>query len=278
MLRRPPSGKKPRQSYTRAVSAAVAHRPYKPGVAGSIPAPPTTAIAASRLTFPAARLRDLHLALGLGAGSGAGSFLGRAGEALLDAGDIGLIVQRDDTIPEFDFHGDRDRRRAVNYRDAHRRARRHRPRNRAKPALVAAHGDHEPRAEPVARRGRSRVAEPVMFDVGDTRTSPPSRVRPARRPRPPGLRAAAEGRASKRRGARRATRDRGGTTPAAPHRRVPGPSARGARGVRSATKDGGCSGKGERRKWPRRSHGRSALDHEREAGRPRSTPSAGAVR
>jgi len=84
----------------------------------------------------------------------------------------------------------------VNCRDAHRRARRHRPRNRAKPALVAAHGDHEPRAEPVARRGRSRVAEPVMFDVGDTRTSPPSRVRPARRPRPPGLRAAVEGRAS----------------------------------------------------------------------------------
>src|SRR6266480_1538887 len=81
-----------------------------------------------------------------------------------------------------------------------------------------------------------------------------------------------------RHGARRATRDRGGTTPAAPHRRVPRPSVRGARGVRSATKDGGCSGKGERRKWPRRSHGRSALDHEREAGRPRSTPSAGAVR
>jgi len=63
-----------------------------------------------------------------------------------------------------------------------------------------------------------------------------------------------------------------------PIARVPRPSVRGARGVRSATKDGGCSGKGERRKWPRRSHGRSALDHEREAGRPRSTPSAGAVR
>ena len=30
----------------------------KPGVAGSIPAPPTAAIAARRLTFPAARLRD----------------------------------------------------------------------------------------------------------------------------------------------------------------------------------------------------------------------------
>src|SRR5437879_222286 len=65
-----------------AVSSAGEHRPYKPGVAGSIPAPPIAAIAASRLTFPAARLRDLHLALGLGAGSGAGSFLGRAGEAL----------------------------------------------------------------------------------------------------------------------------------------------------------------------------------------------------
>src|SRR3989442_4884276 len=68
--------------WLRAVSSAGEHRPYKPEVAGSIPAPPTAAIAASRLTFPAARLRDLHLALGLGAGSGAGSFLGRAGEAL----------------------------------------------------------------------------------------------------------------------------------------------------------------------------------------------------
>src|SRR5205823_10271912 len=80
------------------LTGGVRFSPYKPGVAGSIPAPPTTAIAASRLTFPAARLRDLHLALGLGAGSGAGSFLGRAGEALLDAGDIGLIIAALDDI------------------------------------------------------------------------------------------------------------------------------------------------------------------------------------
>ena len=129
----------------------------------------------------------------------------------------------------------------------------------------------------VARRSAGSVISRADRDAGPRRPCPRESGRG--RERCPERGAAGQGpRRLTRRGARRATRDRGGTTPAAPHRRVPRPSVRGARGVRSATKDGGCSGKGERRKWPRRSHGRSALDHEREAGRPRSTPSAGAVR
>ena len=127
------------------------------------------------------------------------------------------------------------------------------------------------------RSARSVISSRADRDAGPRRPCPRESGRG--RERCPERGAAGQGpRRLTRRGARRATRDRGGTTPAAPHRRVPRPSVRGARGVRSATKDGGCSGKGERSKWPRRSHGRSALDHEREAGRPRSTPSAGAVR